>query len=46
MSKPHWVRRPVVELLSVVRNQDFRDLVPTDDVSLDKASYIFLHYGG
>ena len=36
----------IVELLPVVRDQDSRDLVLVDDVSLDEASYIFLRDGG
>ena len=36
----------IVELLPVVRDQDSRDLVPVDDVSLDEVSYIFLRDGG
>ena len=36
---PEWL---VVELFSVFRDQDFRDPVPTVDVSPDEASYVFL----
>ena len=36
----------IIELLLVVWNQDTRDPVPTEDVSLDEVSYIFLRDGG
>ena len=44
-----WAKIPeqlVVELLSIVKNQDSRDPVPADDVSPDEVSYIFLRDGG
>ena len=39
---PEWL---VVELLSIVRDQDSRDLVPTDDVSPNETLYVFLRDG-
>ena len=39
-------KRVVVELLSIFRDQDSRDPVPTDDVSPDEASYVFIRDGG
>ena len=44
-----WAKIPervVVELLSVIWDQDCRDPLSADDVSLEEALYIFLHDGG
>ena len=38
--------RVVVELLPIVWDQDFRDLVFADDVPLNKASHVLLCDGG
>ena len=35
-------KRVVVKLLSIIWDQDSRDPVSTDDISLDEALYIFL----